>query len=147
MFCGHKTSFPNHPLHLGLVGPGRKSVSVVLPEQRTGNMSEANAGSFHKNAHMSSQLCSLWAAGRWVSVREGMCQAYLFYEPDDAGTLLLAEGHRARQAVELPWELQRGELIRDMSHGGAGGIAKCLPGAARWVERVQCYTASTTQEH
>lgn len=28
--------------------------------------------------------------------------AHLLYEPDDAGALLLAEGHGAGQAVELP---------------------------------------------
>lgn len=37
-----------------------------------------------------------------MSTRERIGLAYLLYQPDDAGTLLLAEGHGTRQAVELP---------------------------------------------
>ena len=45
MFCCQKAPFPNHPLHLGPVVPGKKSISLVLPEQRTGDASTVNAGS------------------------------------------------------------------------------------------------------
>lgn len=62
---------------------------------------------------------------------------YLLDEPDDADGLLLAEGQRAGQAVELPRELQGGKAIRGLGHAGAGGVAEGLPGAARRVQGVQ----------
>lgn len=151
----HRAPFPSHPLYFEPAGSDRKNFLCFLhkvQETQAKRMLAVHCRQVNKNAHMGSWFCSSWAAGRkgWAKIektRKGICLAHLLYKPYNAGTLFLAEGHGTRQAIELSWELQWGELIRGMRHGGAGGIAKGLPGAAGWVERVQCYTVWTTQEH
>lgn len=64
-------------------------------------------------------------------------ETHLLNEPDDADGFLLAKGQGARQAVELPRKLQGRKAIRGLGHGGAGSIAKALPGAAGRVQGVQ----------
>lgn len=62
---------------------------------------------------------------------------HLLDKPDDADGLLLAEGQGAGQTVELPGEPQGRKAVRGLGHAGAGGVAKRLPGAAGWVQRIQ----------
>lgn len=64
-------------------------------------------------------------------------ETHLLNEPDDADGFLLAKGQGARQAVELPRKLQGRKAIRGLGHGGAGSIAKALPGAAGRVQGIQ----------
>lgn len=78
----------------------------MFPEQRTGDPSKPTVGS--------STRMLAWApgfaphelqaegCGQERELGGGACLAHLLYKPDDAGTLFLAEGHGARQAVELP---------------------------------------------
>lgn len=79
----------------------------MLPEKMTGDTRKANAGSL---LQATQQECSReLLALLFVSCRQrgeywrgDMPGLYLLYKPDDAGTLFLAEGHGAGQAVELP---------------------------------------------
>lgn len=113
-------------------GEGADTDSLVLPSTQV-----KQAGGRRSGGPTAIKFCLHPYTHRALCHPLVATETHLLNEPDDADGFLLTKGQGARQAVELPRELQGRKAIRGLGHGGAGSIAKALPGAAGRVQGIQ----------